>query len=258
MGWDPFGSGAAKKIKKAAAAAGEAAREKAAAEARAFRFNAEVLSRNADMVEEQALIDEARNRRQGSRFVGEQEAAIAGSGFDSSVGFDGIRENTSDELDLDAIIIRRQGQARGADFDAQSELALMNADTAIAAGEAAARMAILNGQIQAQAAQSSAIGSMATLGVQGAGIYFSDVRVKERIEQIGVLPTGDRLYAFNYVWEPGVRRMGVMAQEVCERAPAAVSRGPDGILCVDYAKLGLPGGYDIRRAIRKTAGRNET
>src|SRR5262249_35457389 len=148
-------------------AAAEAAKEKAAAEAAAFRFNAAVLERNAEVVEEQALIDEARNRRQGSRFRGEQDAAIAGSGF-QDVGFEGIREDAERELDLDAIIVRRQGQFRAADFGAQAELALMNADTAIRTGEANARMAILNGQIQAQQAQSSAISG--TIGnVIGAG-----------------------------------------------------------------------------------------
>jgi len=260
MGWDPFGSAAASKIKAAAAAAAEAAKEKAAAEAAAFRFNAAVLERNAEVVEEQALIDEARNRRQGTRFLGEQNAAIAGSGFDNSAGFGDLRENTESELDLDAIIIRRQGQFRAADFGAQAELALMNANTAIRTGEANARMAILNGAIQAQAAQSSAIGG--TIGSAiGAGnlavsaAALSDVRIKENIEHIGVLPTGDRLFAFNYLWEPEMRRIGVMAQEVRERVPAAVSVGPDGILCVDYAKLGLPPGYNLYSAIRKRARR---
>jgi hypothetical protein len=126
MGWDPFGNKAASDIRAASRAAAEAAREKAAAEAKAFRFNAGVLARNAEVVEEQGYIDEARQRRNASRFEGEQEAWIAGSGFQDT-GFDGIKENTSDELDLDAIIVRRQGQFRAADYTAQSELALMNA-----------------------------------------------------------------------------------------------------------------------------------
>lgn len=251
MGWDPFGNKAAGKIKQAAAAAAEAAKEKAAAEAAAFRFNSSVLERNADSVEEQGYIDEARNRRAGNRMMGEQKSAIASSGFDVGQGFDDLKSNTADELDLDAVLIRRQGQTKSADFHAQSELALMNADTAIKAGEASAKMAILNGQIQAQAAQSSAIGSTLGTGVAAAGIYFSDARVKENIERIGTLPTGDGWYAYNYVWEPDQRRQGVMAQEVMQRAPEAVQRGPDGILCVDYGKLGLPHGYNLLDAIRK-------
>jgi hypothetical protein len=69
-----------------------------------------------------------------------------------------------------------------------------------------------------------------------------------------VLPTGDRLYAFNYIWDD-VRRVGVMAQEVRERVPAAVSQGDDGILVVDYSKLGLPHGFNIYSAVKKRARR---
>lgn len=249
--WDPFGTKAASKIKAASAVAAQAAREAGEAQAKAFRFNADVYSSNADAVEEQALTDELRSRRQAGRFRGTQEAVIAGTGF-QDVGFDGIREDTDHELDMDAIIIRRTGQATSSDWQSQAELALMNAETAIKAGSANAQMAILNGNIQAQQAQSSAISSTVGLALQGASIAMvSDVRVKENIEHIGVLPTGDRFYAFNYVWEPEVRRVGVMAQEIRSRVPAAVSRGPDGILAVDYSKLGLPPGYDLRQAIRR-------
>jgi hypothetical protein len=251
MGWDPFGNKAAKKIKEASAAAAEAARQAAAAQAEAFRFNAAVLQRNADTAEEQGLLDEARNRRAGNRFLGEQDAAIAGSGF-QNVGFDPMRENTSEELDLDAIIIRRQSQFRMADFESQSELALMNADQAIKTGEATARMAILNGQVQAQQAQSSAISGTIGNVTAAAGVFMSDARIKENIERIGTLPTGDAFYAYNYIWDaPERRRMGVMAQEVRQRVPEAVSVGPDGILFVDYAKLGLPPNYNFANAIQK-------
>jgi hypothetical protein len=256
MGWDPFGTQAAKKIKKAANAAAEAAKAKGEAEASAFRFNAAVYAANAAAVEEQGLIDEARNRRQGNRFLGEQEAAIAGSGFDAGAGFEGIRESTEAELDLDAIVIRRQSQARSADFQAQSELALMNASTAIQTGEAAARMAILNGSIQAQMAQNSAISGTIGNVVAAVGVYRSDARVKENVERVGTLPTGDGFYAFNYIWElPSMRRVGVMAQEVRQRVPEAVFADDMGCLCVDYGKLGLPAGYDLRRAIKRGAPR---
>ena len=251
MGWDPFGTQAAKKIKQASRAAADAARAKGESEAEAFRFNAAVYAGNAAMVEEQGLIDEARNRRQGSRFLGEQDAAIAGSGF-QDVGFEGIREHTEAELDLDAIVIRRQGQARSADFLAQSELALMGAGTAIQAGEAAARMAILNGSIAAQQAQNSAISGTIGNVVAAVGVYRSDARVKENVERVGTLPTGDGFYAFNYIWEPpSMRRVGVMAQEVRQRVPEAVFADDTGCLCVDYSKLGLPAGYDLRKAIKK-------
>lgn len=249
MGWDPFGSKAAKKIKKAAAAAAEAAKEAAEANAKAFRFNAAVYARNAETTEEQGYVDEARNRRAGSRFMGQQEAAIASSGFRFE-GFQDLLDDTSEELDLDAIIIRRQGQFRAADFDAQSELALMNADAAIKAGEAQAKQAILNGAAQAQAARSSAISGTIGNATAIAGVAFSDARVKTNIERIGETPNGLGVFAFNYVWDD-VRRVGVMAQEVQQRFPTSVSKGPDGILTVDYDRIGLPHGYTFAAAVRE-------
>jgi hypothetical protein len=248
MGWDPFGSKAAKKIKQAAAAAAEAAREAAEANAKAFRFNAAVYERNSDVVEEQGYIDEARSRRAGNRFMGEQESAIASSGFDVGVGFQDMKEDTERELDLDAIIIRRQGQFKSADFEAQSELALMNADAAIKAGEAQAKQAILNGAAQAQAAQSSAISGTIGLGLSAVSA-FSDARVKTNIERIGQTPNGIGIYTYDYVWG-GPRRIGVMAQEVRERFPDAVEEGQDGILMVHYGKIGLPHGYTFAAALR--------
>jgi hypothetical protein len=181
--------------------------------------------------------------------MGEQNAAIASSGF-QDVGFEGIREDTERELDLDAIIIRRQGQAAAADYEAQADLALMNADTAIRTGQAQAQQAILEGSIRASQAQSSAITGTLGLGIGAAGLYMkSDARIKENLQRIGTLPTGHGLYAFNYVWEPGLRRVGVIAQEVRETHPAAVRVGDDGILEVDYAKIGLPAGFDLVSAI---------
>lgn len=249
MGWDPFGSKASKKIKEASAAAAAAAREAAAANAAAFRFNAAVYERNADAVEEQGYIDEARSRQAGSRFMGQQTAAIAGSGF-SFGGFQDLLENTQDDLDLDAIIIRRQGQFKAADFEAQADLALMNADAAIKAGEAQAKMAILNGQVQAQAARSSAISGTIGNATAIAGVAFSDARVKEDVQRVGALPNGLPVYTFAYIWG-GPRRIGVMAQEVQERFPDAVAKGSDGILTVDYSRIGLPEGFRWHQAISR-------
>lgn len=247
MGWDPFGTSAAKKIKAAASAAADAAREAGEANAKAFRFNEDVYKQNADTVEHQALTDEAKQRRSGNQTLGQQDAAIAGSGF-SDVGFDDIREQTADALDLDAIIIRKQGQAASQDWLSQATLAEMNADQAIKTGAAQAKMAILNGSVQAQQAQSSAISGTIGLATQAVGIYMSDARVKMNIERVGTTPNGLPVYIFNYVWD-ATRRVGVMAQEVVERYPEAVVPGPDGLLAVDYSKIGLPHGYSLAEAI---------
>jgi len=70
----------------------------------------------------------------------------------------------------------------------------------------------------------------------------SDRRVKEDIVKIGQHPVGVGIYRFRYktpyaeIYGNG-RRIGVMADEVAEKYPDAVSRNADGYLSVDYGKL---------------------
>jgi len=66
----------------------------------------------------------------------------------------------------------------------------------------------------------------------------SDIRLKRDIVALGRLDDGLVLYRFRYNWSDQVY-VGVMAQEVAAVVPAAVVRGPDGYLLVDYARLGL-------------------
>jgi hypothetical protein len=70
------------------------------------------------------------------------------------------------------------------------------------------------------------------------GFFLSDVRVKRDITPIAKLENGLRLYRYRYAWSDTLY-VGVLAQEVLELAPLAVSRGADGYLRVNYARLGL-------------------
>ena len=65
----------------------------------------------------------------------------------------------------------------------------------------------------------------------------SDIRLKRDIAQVGE-HNGINLYRFRYLWS-NTTYVGVMAQEVAAVKPDAVSRGADGYLRVDYARLGL-------------------
>jgi hypothetical protein len=66
----------------------------------------------------------------------------------------------------------------------------------------------------------------------------SDIRLKHDIVLLGRLGNGLGWYRFAY--QGGTRTyVGVMAQEVQKIAPAAVMRGRDGYLSVDYNRLGL-------------------
>lgn len=98
------------------------------------------------------------------------------------------------------------------------------------------------GQIYAaDASKPSVFGSIigAGLGTLASG-GFSDFRLKENIEEVGVDPrTNLNLYHFNYIDDPHTRWQGVMAHEVEEHYPEAVSESPYGYKMVNYDVLGI-------------------
>lgn len=67
----------------------------------------------------------------------------------------------------------------------------------------------------------------------------SDVRLKEKLRQVGTTAHGLPLYTFSYRGQAEVYE-GVMAQDVLAVRPDAVVLGDDGFYKVDYAKLGVP------------------
>lgn len=74
----------------------------------------------------------------------------------------------------------------------------------------------------------------------GAGMAFSDRRLKENIELVGVNEaTGLNLYEFNYINGDGTRYVGVMADEAAKRYPEAVMYDANGFASVNYALLGI-------------------
>ncbi len=71
---------------------------------------------------------------------------------------------------------------------------------------------------------------------------FSDVRLKENIQKIGVSPNGFNVYTWD--WNEDGKRLagntpsvGVIAQEVEQVIPDAVSIGAEGYLLVDYSQI---------------------
>jgi hypothetical protein len=102
---------------------------------------------------------------------------------------------------------------------------------------------ILNTQGQVYGASLSAADPVAQvigMGVGGYASKFSDIRIKENIEQIGVhFRTGLPVYEFSYTHIPGKRFRGVMAQDVEKVFPDAVEETHDGIKMVNYAMLGM-------------------
>jgi hypothetical protein len=119
-----------------------------------------------------------------------------------------------------------------------------------------AALANLSGRVGQQAALGSLYGSMFSgagglLGsLTGAGgdiisaliAEYSDVRLKDNITKVGSLDNGINLYTWE--WNDEGKRLanntpayGVIAQEVQEVMPEAVTRGDHGYLMVNYSKL---------------------
>jgi hypothetical protein len=70
--------------------------------------------------------------------------------------------------------------------------------------------------------------------IAGTAAMFSDERLKTGIERVGSDNKGRDVYDYEYLWEPGVKRRGYMAQDLLKTDPHAVKRGPKGFLMVDY------------------------
>jgi hypothetical protein len=98
-----------------------------------------------------------------------------------------------------------------------------------------------NANYQAMLGGLFGLGSAGITGGFDAGLFGggSDIRIKTDIEPIGERG-GHNWYKFRYVWEnPGTVHEGVMAQEVMQTRPDAVSTHPMGFFVVDYDALGL-------------------
>jgi hypothetical protein len=100
------------------------------------------------------------------------------------------------------------------------------------------------GSSMAPAQQSSPLGAIfggAGLGLQAISM-FSDARLKEDIAPVGKTFDGQNLYSYRYKGDPRTQ-IGLMAQEVAETKPEAVSVHPSGYMMVDYAKATAPRGF---------------
>jgi hypothetical protein len=80
---------------------------------------------------------------------------------------------------------------------------------------------------------SSALGAAGQAG--GFAALFSDRRLKRRVRRAGRTPVLRLpVYEYEYVWAPGERHAGVMADEAVRVIPHAVLRHPSGYRMVDY------------------------
>lgn len=80
--------------------------------------------------------------------------------------------------------------------------------------------------------------AIASSGGSDSGAAASDARLKTALRPVGVTHNGLSVYRYRYIGLDGEYE-GVMAQDVAERFPDAVTRLPGGYMAVNYAKLGM-------------------
>lgn len=94
----------------------------------------------------------------------------------------------------------------------------------------------LGGNSRSSTSQSMGGSDYAQLALAAWMFMGSDRRMKEDIEPVGKLDSGLTVYRYRYKGDPRFQ-IGVMADEVREKFPKAVLRGPDGFDRVDYRQV---------------------
>jgi hypothetical protein len=108
----------------------------------------------------------------------------------------------------------------------------IQATMAAIAGDAAA------GSPQAAGPQTTLDTHLVPTSMPASGLVYSDSRQKRDMLPIDCMANGLKLYRYRYRWSP-TEYVGVLAQEVAEVVPEAVSKDAVAFLRVDYRRLGL-------------------
>ena len=138
--------------------------------------------------------------------------------------------------------LRSGAQVQGPQFVNSANQAVTQGPDILGAAQMGynAQMGDFNAKQAAQANLNQGLFQMGAAAIP----MFSDIRLKENIKPVGVMPNGLTLYSFEYVDEvkshplagEGIH-VGVMAQEVEQVFPYAVKTLDDGYKVVDYGLL---------------------
>jgi len=150
--------------------------------------------------------------------------------------------------------LAQRGQLYGTGLFGEASIAGLDAllGSGIGQAELMGRLGtgLLSGAIQGSGGGQGGIGDIvgdlvAEYGPQAINYVkglFSDARLKENIQKIGVSPNGFNVYTWD--WNEDGKRLagntpsvGVIAQEVEQVIPDAVSIGAEGYLLVDYSQI---------------------
>jgi hypothetical protein len=164
-------------------------------------------------------------------------AGLRGDAFNQAAGLFGQDQNRMMQGAMGAAGIgglQRQQEQMGLDREYQDFLRQYQDPFMRAQIQTGLLGAMPRGQTQTTTSSPNWLG-MAGTAIQGAGLLFSDARLKRDIEPLG--KRGEHnWYRFRYHWSDDVHE-GVMAQEVLESQPEAVVLDPSGFYRVDYGAL---------------------
>ncbi|MCP1831638.1 putative caspase-like protein [Bradyrhizobium sp. USDA 4532] len=152
--------------------------------------------------------------------------------------------STSVSNAVGAAVSAAAGRAAAAAASAAAARAASTAASTAAAHAASGAATRAASSAASRAASSAASKAAADAAAQAAARAAgniripSDIRLKRDVVQLNVVRRGLRLYRYKYLGD-NTYYVGVIAQDVAKRIPAAVGRAPDGYLQVDYAMLGL-------------------
>jgi hypothetical protein len=113
------------------------------------KFNADMMSRNAQIARQQAAAEEEKHRRLTYMRQGAARAAYGASGVSIEGSPLDILEQSAAQEELDALNIRYRGEIGAQSAEGQADLSLMRGESAMSAGYMGAGSSILLGAARA-------------------------------------------------------------------------------------------------------------
>lgn len=211
------------------AAASMASAQGSTAAAEAYDKAAEIARNNKRLSAMSTAITETQLDRQINLTLGKQGAQVSGAGFTHGGSAGDLLRSSIQQGGLAKAVMGIKGQIEVNAYEAQATNYAGMASQARSAAQAAT-----------SSASSSSSGGLFGSILSGAGALFtlfSDARLKDIIKHVDTLD-GIRIYEFRYMGDDRTWK-GVIAQEVRNTHPWAVSEGPGGYLMVDYERLGF-------------------
>jgi hypothetical protein len=170
-----------------------------------------------------------------------RDKAITGAGQEADRAF-GMQSQARNQMMSELLTQRGVPMQELAGLRSMTGVNLPQFGETVQVGSAPADItSAMNNQYQGQvdaynAKQQSKNANLQTAASIAAMFMLSDERAKDNIEPIGELNDGTGLFSFTYKGSDAPQ-VGVMAQEVEKRDPAAVRTRPDGLKEVNYSRV---------------------